>query len=296
MNTKYKIKTVMRDGNSIAIIPPITAEKIFKDRLGNRPIHQPTVKLYAKAMEDGKWKPSSQISFCNGRLDDGQHRMMASILSGCSFECTMYFHDDPNTFSVHDIGKKRTNGDVLSRIGKKYANSLSACLQLLERINSKNGLPKGIGGNTRVIVPTYEIEDVLEKYPGIEYSVAQVHNNQKYLKIPPASTAALHYLIRKKLKEEDQSKVDTFVVDRLFKGLELKEDDPVFAFRKHLLYLKRICDKGAQAITHHTMFFGGLATWNKWIKNKKSKIFRVPKDTGRYCKDHDEWVLNIKTP
>jgi hypothetical protein len=276
MDTTYNIKTEMRDGNRIAIIPPTTAEKIFNERVGNRPIHLSTAKLYAKAMEDGRWKPSSQISFCNGRLDDGQHRMMASILSGCTFEGTIYYHDDPDTFAVFDIGKKRTNGDILSKHGKKYANSLSACLQLMEKINSSTGLPKGIGGNTRVIIPTYEILDVLAKYPDIEYSVAQIHNNQKYFKIPPASTAALHYVIRNKLKKADHAKVDTFIVDRLFKGLELKEDDPVFAFRKHLLNLKRLCSPGAQAITHHTMFFGGIATWNKWIKNQKSKLFRIP--------------------
>jgi hypothetical protein len=220
MDTTYNIKTEMRDGNRIAIIPPSTAEKIFNERVGNRPIHLSTAKLYAKAMEDGRWKPSSQISFCNGRLDDGQHRMMASILSGCTFEGTIYYHDDPDTFAVFDIGKKRTNGDILSKHGKKYANSLSACLQLMEKINSTTGLPKGIGGNTRVIIPTYEILDVLAKYPDIEYSVAQIHNNQKYFKI--------------------------------------------------------LCSPGAQAITHHTMFFGGIATWNKWIKNQKSKLFRIP--------------------
>jgi hypothetical protein len=272
----YKIKTENRNGNHIVVIPPSTAEKIFNERVGNRPIHTPTAKLYAKAMEDGKWKPSSQISFCNGRLDDGQHRMMASILSGCTFEGTIYYHDDPETFAVHDIGKKRTNGDILSKHGKKYANSLSACLQLMEKINSSTGLPKGIGGNTRVIIPTYEILDVLAKYPDVEYSVAQVHNNQKYFKLPPASTASLHYVIRKALKDSDKHLADTFFIDKLFKGLELKEDDPVFAFRKYLLNLKRLCAPGAQAITHHTLFMGGIVTWNKWVKTKTTKLIRIP--------------------
>lgn len=272
----YNIKIQKRNGNHIAIIPPSTAEKIFNERCSNRPLHLGTAKTYAKAMTEGKWKPCSQISFCNGKLDDGQHRMMASILSGKPFEGTIYHHDDPETFAVFDSGKKRTNADVLNVNGKKYANSLSACLQLLEKIHSKNGLPKGIGGNTRIIVQAYEIMDVLEKYPDIEYSVAQVHNNQKYFKIPPASTASLHYVIRRALKKNDKHLADTFVVDKLIKGLELKEDDPVFAFRKHLLNLKRLCAPGAQAITHHTLFMGGIFTWNKWAQKQPCKILRVP--------------------
>ena len=274
--TNYKIKTEIRDGSNIIIIPPSTAEKIFNERCVNRPLHLGTAKTYAKAMSEGKWKPSSQISFCNGKLDDGQHRMMASILSGQPFEGTAYYHDDPNTFAVFDSGKKRTNADVLSINGKKYANSLSACLQLLEKINSKTGLPKGIGGNTRIIVQAYEIMDVLAKYPDVEYSVAQVHNNQKYFKLPPASTASLHYVIRKALKDSDKHLADTFIVDKLFKGLELKEDDSVFVFRKHLLNLKRLCAPGAQAITHHTLFMGGIVAWNKWVKNKATKLIRIP--------------------
>jgi len=279
MHNNYNIKTEMRDGNIISIITPSTAEKIFNERCSNRPLHFPTAKIFAQAMKNGKWKPCSQISFCNGKLDDGQHRMMASMLSGKPFIGSVYYHDDPDTFTVFDSGKKRTNADVLSVNGKKYANSLSACLQLLEKIYSKSGLPKGIGGGTRILLQAYEIMDVLEKYPDVEYSVAQVHNNKKYFKLPAASTACLHYVIRKSLKDGDKHLADTFIVDKLFKGLELREDDPVYAFRKHLLNLKRICPQGAQAITHHTLYFGGISAWNKWITNKSSRLIRIPDAT-----------------
>jgi hypothetical protein len=276
MQTHYNIKTEIRNGNTISVITPTTAEKIFKERCSNRPLHLPTARIYAKAMEVGKWKASSQISFCNGRLDDGQHRMMASMISGKDFEGSVYYHDEPDTFAVFDSGRKRSNADVLSINGKKYGQNLSSCLQVLEKINSKSGLPKGVGGQSRVLIQPYEIMDVLDKYPDVEYSVAQVYNNQKYNSLPSASASALHYVIRKALGGEHKHLVDIFIVDKLFKGLELKEDDPVYALRKHLQNLKRICTTGAQAIPHHDLFFGGIHIWNKWIVGKPCRLLRIP--------------------
>lgn len=285
MNTKYKIKTENRNGTKIAIIQPSLAERIFKERCSNRPLSMDTAKLYAKAMKAGDWKPCSQISFCNGRLDDGQHRLMASILSGIPFEGTVYHHTDPDTFSVFDVGRKRNNADVLAIEGKKNAPALASTLQLLERINSKDGLPNVVGGSSRVYVPTYKIIEVLHKYPDIEASVNFVCSYKKYYQLPIASTIALHYYLTKQIKESSlivevdnkgRTQADIFIVEKLLKGLALRENDPVYVFRRYLDKMKaRAGSHSFQPITHFMVFMGGIQTWNKYIKGETAKVFKL---------------------
>ena len=279
MKNNYKIKTENRNGNRIAIITPEIAEKIFSERLPNRPFNMGRAKLYAKAMLEGKWKSCSQLSFCNGKLDDGQHRMMASVLSGKSFEGTIYHHSDSDTFTVFDIGKKRSNADVLAIEGNKNVNALAASLQLLEKVNSKNGLPNAVGGASITTIPTYEIMNVLAKYPGIQESTKKVCSHIKHFRIPSASTIVLHYYLTKTEEEilPMESLADKFIVDKLLKGLELKEDDPVYTFRKYLMKIKNAVDiSGSSRISHNLMLFGGIVTWNKWVSGKKSKMFKAP--------------------
>jgi len=282
--TKYKIKTEIRNGNRIAVITPSQAERIFNERLPNRPFSLDTAKIYAEAMNKGHWKPCSQISFCNGRLDDGQHRMMASVLSGKPYEGTLYEHDDPDTFAVFDSGKKRTNAHVLAIEKKKNSTALGAVLQLLEKVNSKEGLPNQAGGATRKAIPTYEILDVLNKYEGIENSVNLVCSYKKHYRIPIASTCILHYYLNKKVIEANLSVdeygrtlADRFIVDKLLKGLELNETDPVYVFRRYMDKIRARTDAlGFQAITHYMVLMGGIQTWNKYVKGKTARVFKLP--------------------
>jgi hypothetical protein len=282
--TKYKIKTEIRNGNRIAVITPSQAERIFNERLPNRPFSLDTAKIYAEAMNKGHWKPCSQISFCNGRLDDGQHRMMASVLSGKPYEGTLYEHDDPDTFAVFDSGNKRTNAHVLAIEKKKNSTALGAVLQLLEKVNSKEGLPNQTGGATRKAIPTYEILDVLNKYEGIENSVNLVCSYKKHYRIPIASTCILHYYLNKKVIEANLSVdeygrtlADRFIVDKLLKGLELNETDPVYVFRRYMDKIRARTDAlGFQAITHYMVLMGGIQTWNKYVKGKTARVFKLP--------------------
>jgi hypothetical protein len=280
-NTKYKIKTEIRNGNRIAVIAPEQAEKIFSERLPNRPFNMNRAKLYAKAMSEGAWKPCSQISFCNGKLDDGQHRIMASVLSGKPFEGTIYQHDDPETFAVFDIGSKRSNADILSIEGSKNCTALAATLQLLERVNSTCGLPNVAGGGARKPVETYEIMDILDKYKGIEHSVNKVSAYVKHFRLPQASLAVLHYYLTLAVNDSmfasrDADLVDIFIVNKLLKGLELSENDPIYAFRKYLTKIKSASElKGVARITHNIVLMGGIQTWNRWIKGKTLRTFKL---------------------
>jgi hypothetical protein len=108
----------------VDVTPDIARALIENANRDNRPIKPKLVKKYAKSMADGDWKFSPEtISISrNGRLLNGQHRMMAVIESGitCRFLFATGFDDE--VFSVLDRGAARTRADAL-RIDRKLAEA-----------------------------------------------------------------------------------------------------------------------------------------------------------------------------
>ena len=108
----------------VDVTPDIARALIENANTGNRPVKPKVVKKYAKSMSDGDWKFSPEtISISkNGRLLNGQHRMMAVIESGitCRFLFATGFDDE--VFSVLDRGAVRTRADAL-KIDRKIAEA-----------------------------------------------------------------------------------------------------------------------------------------------------------------------------
>lgn len=65
-------------------VTPAMAEMWLQHNFNNRPVSLDTVRAYAREMKRGKWLPNHQGIAFNDRdeLNDGQHRLMAIVLSG----------------------------------------------------------------------------------------------------------------------------------------------------------------------------------------------------------------------
>lgn len=74
-------------------ITPAIAELWLKRNFNNRPLRPDTVRAYAREMKNGKWLPNHQgIAFNNrDELTDGQHRLSAVIMSGCTVRLMVTF-------------------------------------------------------------------------------------------------------------------------------------------------------------------------------------------------------------
>lgn len=270
------MKIIEEKQNAYVIITPSEAEKLYSERHKNRPVSMAKVKQYAKAMTDNKWKPCTTLYFYKGKLEDGQHRMLACVISGKDFEGYANFHNDSEQFSVYDTGRSRSNSDVLAIAGKKHYKVASSALRVLEQINSKQGLTHCLGGGL-VSIPTYDIEEIYEKYPDLEYSCSVVPKRKASIKLPSGSAVVLHYLLRKaEIGVSNTAGLESFMTDKFFvehliKGYGLHEDHPVSAFRHYInrCYAQEI--KGTDRVSHHAMIHGGIYTWNKWIRGKTMK-------------------------
>jgi len=123
----------------IVITPEIAAEMLAYNT-HNRPVRHGHVAKLAAIMAAGKW-PSikSPVVFSkSGTINDGQHRLMACVQSGAAFESWVHFGDEDENFQYHDIGQKRTAGDIFSINGVKNPNVVSAATKFIRTYRNKS--------------------------------------------------------------------------------------------------------------------------------------------------------------
>lgn len=111
-------------------VSPETAQDWLENRnlserrpTNNRTISQHTVRKYATAMAEGRWKLVHQgIAFDrDGWLIDGQHRLSAIVAAGIPVPMMVIPNCDPDTFDVLDTGLRRQAAHLIPVHGRDTA-------------------------------------------------------------------------------------------------------------------------------------------------------------------------------
>lgn len=97
----------------VLTVTPAHAEKWLEMNTDNRRIRPSHVRHLAKQMELGRWMLSPEpIVFSPQRLLDGQHRLSAVLMSGCTIEASVALVQNEDVFRVLDQGVNRNNTDL----------------------------------------------------------------------------------------------------------------------------------------------------------------------------------------
>lgn len=106
------------------LVTPAYAATLLRGNIDNRRADRNRVKKYSAEMRDGRWKMTHQAVAvaADGRIVDGQHRLMAIVDSGVAIEMLIAHNADPSTFGVVDQGKVRSGSDVFTIGGLKGPN------------------------------------------------------------------------------------------------------------------------------------------------------------------------------
>ena len=116
MSITSEVKSAKRSNeieHKIFDITPAHAEKWLKMNTGNRRIRPSHVRHLASQMEQGRWILSPcPIVFSRNRLLDGQHRLSAILMSGCTIRAAVTLVQDENVFRVLDQGINRNISDL----------------------------------------------------------------------------------------------------------------------------------------------------------------------------------------
>jgi len=264
----------------ITKISPKQATKLLTNNPTNRTISNAIVKQYVEDIRANKWQNNGDtirvynnsgrkgLALEDHQLIDGQHRLTAVVKANKSIDCIIVTVDSPEVFKTIDSGKKRSPADILSILGKKNCPALAATLALIRKMDDDGLYECSLGGQSASKVLNHEVEELLERYPKIEGSVAYAGLRKKDFKTRPAAMAVIHY----KLSAIDEDLAEEFL-QAFHLGHNLDSKSPILKLRE------AIRKKQASDIMISSFWFikAFVITWNNWVSGKEvSKLQMRP--------------------
>lgn len=149
-------------------INPVIAEVILRERNAvNRVLSEMTSEKYAADMKQGRWQQTDEpIIFSeSGFLLDGQHRLRAVILSGCTITFLLAKGIKEEAQMVMDDGKGRKHGDYLHFKYQRYGSKRAAIIAIVSLLclGTNKGLSRSVVSEIDRIY-TKEISLILDHF------------------------------------------------------------------------------------------------------------------------------------
>lgn len=117
------------------LITPARAERLLKRNTNNRSVRDSAVNRYADDMKSGNWNEdviNPIVISKDGRLLDGQHRLLAIKNSGTSIWCSIEYGADDSQYDYIDNGVPRRTADYVigpNKVGKTAIGSIAYCFK-----------------------------------------------------------------------------------------------------------------------------------------------------------------------
>jgi hypothetical protein len=207
-------------------ITPDIARQMLAANGGNRSVSESNVKKIVRSMLAGEFVFNGDAIRidADGELLDGQHRLIACVESGVSFQSIVIRGLDRSVFRTIDQGRIRTAANVLSCVKEVNCTALAATLKLIDCYEKGT-----IDSGRRTMQDNYKIIDLLEKYPRARDSVAVVGKRLRGL-ISESGASACHFLFASR----DLVAAD-LMIEQLHTGRGMEDGSPVFLLRERLL-------------------------------------------------------------
>lgn len=178
----------------LARVTPELAELMLETNIRNRRVSDRHVEVLGQILsaKDMRLNGETIIFSSEGHLLDGQHRLMACVKSGVSFDALVVFGISPKAFDTIDSGKPRSTGDVLGLSGTLNANKISGAIQALVAFVDNGGFIGGScssGGIRKLTAPM--AARILKAHPGIKDSINEMNTNRL---MRTQHGYALHYI------------------------------------------------------------------------------------------------------
>lgn len=215
--------------------PAKAAALLAKNVSNNRAIVKARVEQLAQEMKDGRFltTPEGIMIDTEGRLIDGQHRLSAIVLSGCTVKMVVWRNVPFNVMEAVNIGQTRTLADVLTvtdNLGVEGAAKVAVA-----RAGGVTLIFKPEHHTKKLAVSQYEwvrdhygedLEWSLKNYPLNGGASTASTTTRRFRSVMPMGALIIAH---KKYPEETEA-----FAHKADKGLELTETDPAYALRRYL--------------------------------------------------------------
>lgn len=155
----------------VVFITPAEATRWLKSNRINRPVQQSWVEHLADQMRRGQWCFNGEaIIVSDGEnILNGQHRLLACIKAGYTFQTLVIYGISDAAFATIDTGKPRSAGDALAlyRPNEKFHRDIASAVRWLEKLERHFTGPRGWLSNRDVL-------DYVDLHPSLQHCVAHV--------------------------------------------------------------------------------------------------------------------------
>lgn len=239
----------------VVTITPRLARKLLEQNTNNRDISPGNLAKIKLIMERGEWELNGEaIKIAkNGRILDGQHRLMAAVETATTFSTLIVYGLDDETQETMDSGKSRTIANVLTLRGYKNAARLASIVTSIIR-EEQWSLKAAATGSTAYVVTPKQVVDRLQVEPSLEELASNVRPLTALLS---GRTAGLLYYVLSSVDADDAQ----YFFDRLVAGDGMERDNPILVLRNLLMVLKQE-KRGVRSQTYVSALV--VKAWNKY--------------------------------
>lgn len=261
------------------LIAPDDARRLLDGNVGNRPIRRGLIARLASDMAEGRWiEGSSTIALApDGRLLDGQHRLMALIQS----ESVLWFWIargvDPAAYEVTDVGQPRTLADFLHHRGELSSSTLALGVVLLQRWDAHH-----------LIEMSYRCQPA----PSIPTLIAywDLHREELRAALVTSRRALLHRILSPQralflsamLRRVDANDAEAFLTSLVTPPPGETSDHPIYKIRMLILNDRRQV-AGHMGLTRLAALV--FKAWNYWREGRLAIGSLIWRSTGPTAED-----------
>ena len=132
----------------VDLSPPIAESWLTQCNTHNRKLVEAHAERLAGEMKADRWQLNHQgIAFSENRvLLDGQHRLWAVVLSGCTVPMRVFFNEQANSIGTIDAIRARTNDEIITLsggLGLVTKSELATLRAMLTSMNTQQRLASG---------------------------------------------------------------------------------------------------------------------------------------------------------
>ena len=258
---------VVKKGQTFRIeVTPSMAKDWLKTNVENRKESPTNVSHLARQIQNGKWMFNGEsIKFDeNGRLLDGQHRLIAVITAEKSIDTAVAFGIPRSAFHTMDTGKNRSASDVLSAKGYKIPNVLAAVSRQLLALESGD---KSLLNENTIRRSRFDNEDIMSyivENPDIETIVTEAFNTWQKMTLKIVSSSVfctMYYLFYKRHAANARQFMESVAL-----GTGLEQGSATWALRHSLEKMYNEREKFRYSHYHKCSVFARC--WNSFRKNE----------------------------
>jgi hypothetical protein len=262
----------------ILVTPKLARETLDNSKSRNRRVNPIRVKYLASLMKSGMFMCTHQgIALdCDSNVIDGQHRLEAICLSGCSVYMMVSKGVPVSTMSVVDCNQPRNLLNRLHIIGR---TDITPAHLAIARI-----LEYGVVGASQAALGIEEAERILNKYSDAVDFAAELAKGNKAYKIP-APVAAV---IARAYYTQDVTTIRRFVAVYKSEVPKNEKETAPLRLKRHVMSLgdlKKLGNTSNSTNFRETMYnLAESALW-RFIKGEpveilnpaKKELFEIPK-------------------